>query len=308
MFEVKQACYGGTAALRIAASMVAAGEIKRALVISTDTARCVPHSYAEPAQGRAASRCWSAGAGAARARAGRVWRARLRSHGHLPAICRRRCRRHRLVAAVLSELLRERFLAYRQARDGADFVTLCLPGLPHAVRRHGQGRAPQHDAQAGQGRADGYRGRFPAPCDSRPRALPAGRQHHPARPFLALAGLLPRRFRVAAAGRGVLRTARVAARSSSAALATAGSSRAVQALGSTGAGGAARTRHGRVRCVLAHEREPLFGCATSRSTSRRSRRSTTATSREAGGWCWTPSPATSASIAGHEHDVRRRCG
>ena len=54
MFEVKQACYGGTAALRIASSMVAAGEVKRALVISTDTARCVPHSYAEPAQGCAA--------------------------------------------------------------------------------------------------------------------------------------------------------------------------------------------------------------------------------------------------------------
>jgi polyketide biosynthesis 3-hydroxy-3-methylglutaryl-CoA synthase-like enzyme PksG len=54
MFEVKQACYGGTAALRIAASMVAAGEVRRVLVISTDTARCVPHSYAEPAQGCAA--------------------------------------------------------------------------------------------------------------------------------------------------------------------------------------------------------------------------------------------------------------
>ncbi|WGF87505.1 hydroxymethylglutaryl-CoA synthase family protein [Marinivivus vitaminiproducens] len=54
MFEVKQACYGGTAALRTAASLVAAGEARRALVISTDVARCVPHSYAEPSQGCAA--------------------------------------------------------------------------------------------------------------------------------------------------------------------------------------------------------------------------------------------------------------
>jgi polyketide biosynthesis 3-hydroxy-3-methylglutaryl-CoA synthase-like enzyme PksG len=54
MFEVKQACYGGTAALRLASAMVAAGEVRRALVISTDLARCVPHSYAEPAQGCAA--------------------------------------------------------------------------------------------------------------------------------------------------------------------------------------------------------------------------------------------------------------
>jgi polyketide biosynthesis 3-hydroxy-3-methylglutaryl-CoA synthase-like enzyme PksG len=54
MFEVKQACYGGTAALRIAAAMVASGDVRRALVISTDLARCVPHSYAEPAQGCAA--------------------------------------------------------------------------------------------------------------------------------------------------------------------------------------------------------------------------------------------------------------
>ncbi|MGE0415779.1 MAG: hydroxymethylglutaryl-CoA synthase family protein [Acetobacteraceae bacterium] len=54
MFEVKQACYGGTAALQSAVGMVASGQVRRALVISTDLARCVPHSYAEPAQGCAA--------------------------------------------------------------------------------------------------------------------------------------------------------------------------------------------------------------------------------------------------------------
>lgn len=55
MFEIKQACYGGTAALQTAAAFVAAREGQaRALVICTDLARCVPHSYAEPAQGCAA--------------------------------------------------------------------------------------------------------------------------------------------------------------------------------------------------------------------------------------------------------------
>ncbi len=54
MFEVKQACYGGTAALQTAAASVASGQVRRALVICTDLARCVPHSYAEPAQGCAA--------------------------------------------------------------------------------------------------------------------------------------------------------------------------------------------------------------------------------------------------------------
>jgi polyketide biosynthesis 3-hydroxy-3-methylglutaryl-CoA synthase-like enzyme PksG len=54
MFEVKQACYGGTAALQTAAAAVASGQVSRALVICTDLARCVPHSYAEPAQGCAA--------------------------------------------------------------------------------------------------------------------------------------------------------------------------------------------------------------------------------------------------------------
>ena len=54
MFEVKQACYGGTAALQTAVATVASGQVRRALVICTDLARCVPHSYAEPAQGCAA--------------------------------------------------------------------------------------------------------------------------------------------------------------------------------------------------------------------------------------------------------------
>lgn len=54
MFEVKQACFGGTAALHCALAAVRSGEVKRALVICTDLARCVPHSYAEPSQGSAA--------------------------------------------------------------------------------------------------------------------------------------------------------------------------------------------------------------------------------------------------------------
>jgi polyketide biosynthesis 3-hydroxy-3-methylglutaryl-CoA synthase-like enzyme PksG len=55
MFEVKQACFGGTAALQTAiATVQARGGAARALVICTDLARCVPHSYAEPAQGCAA--------------------------------------------------------------------------------------------------------------------------------------------------------------------------------------------------------------------------------------------------------------
>ncbi len=58
-FEIKQACYGGTAALRMAAAWVASegrriGGGGRALVISTDLARPVRHSYAEPSQGSAA--------------------------------------------------------------------------------------------------------------------------------------------------------------------------------------------------------------------------------------------------------------
>ncbi len=45
------------------------------------------------------------------------------------------------------------FLEYQQPRAGRRLLHyLRLPGLSHAIRRHGQGRAPQHDAQAGQGR------------------------------------------------------------------------------------------------------------------------------------------------------------
>ncbi len=56
LFEIKQACYGGTAALQLAASFVAASEesADRALVIASDEAR--PSSrmtYAEPSQGMA---------------------------------------------------------------------------------------------------------------------------------------------------------------------------------------------------------------------------------------------------------------
>jgi polyketide biosynthesis 3-hydroxy-3-methylglutaryl-CoA synthase-like enzyme PksG len=54
MFEVKQACFGGAAALQSAVAAVASGQVRRALVIAADLARCVPHSYAEPAQGSAA--------------------------------------------------------------------------------------------------------------------------------------------------------------------------------------------------------------------------------------------------------------
>jgi len=59
-FEIKQACYGGTAALRMAQAWVASEGRAipgggRALVISTDLARPVRHSYAEPSQGSAAA-------------------------------------------------------------------------------------------------------------------------------------------------------------------------------------------------------------------------------------------------------------
>ena len=54
-FEIKQACYGGTAALRMAAAWTAAdGGGARALVVCTDIGRPVRHSYAEPSQGSAA--------------------------------------------------------------------------------------------------------------------------------------------------------------------------------------------------------------------------------------------------------------
>lgn len=55
LFEIKQACYGGTAALQMAAATVAASpRPMKALVIATDLGRPVPHSYAEPSQGSAA--------------------------------------------------------------------------------------------------------------------------------------------------------------------------------------------------------------------------------------------------------------
>jgi polyketide biosynthesis 3-hydroxy-3-methylglutaryl-CoA synthase-like enzyme PksG len=54
LFEIKQACYGGTAALHMAVNTVAANlnPNAKALVIATDTARAVPrYTYAEPSQG-----------------------------------------------------------------------------------------------------------------------------------------------------------------------------------------------------------------------------------------------------------------
>lgn len=57
LFEVKQACYGGTAALQMAANFIAAqvSPGAKALVIATDVARAaVKLTYAEPAQGTAA--------------------------------------------------------------------------------------------------------------------------------------------------------------------------------------------------------------------------------------------------------------
>jgi polyketide biosynthesis 3-hydroxy-3-methylglutaryl-CoA synthase-like enzyme PksG len=57
LFEVKQACYGGTAALQMAASFVAAQASPgaRALVIATDLAKAaIRGSYVEPSQGAGA--------------------------------------------------------------------------------------------------------------------------------------------------------------------------------------------------------------------------------------------------------------
>ncbi|SMF97332.1 hydroxymethylglutaryl-CoA synthase [Methylomagnum ishizawai] len=56
LFEIKQACYGGTAALQTALGLLArqARPEAKALVICTDIARPIPHSYAEPTQGGAA--------------------------------------------------------------------------------------------------------------------------------------------------------------------------------------------------------------------------------------------------------------
>jgi polyketide biosynthesis 3-hydroxy-3-methylglutaryl-CoA synthase-like enzyme PksG len=53
MFEVKQACYGGTAALQTALAMVASGPRPggKALVIATDVSHPVRGTYHEPSQG-----------------------------------------------------------------------------------------------------------------------------------------------------------------------------------------------------------------------------------------------------------------
>lgn len=55
LFEIKQACYGGTAALQMAAAFVASSPGAKALVIATDTARAAAKgTYGEPSQGAAA--------------------------------------------------------------------------------------------------------------------------------------------------------------------------------------------------------------------------------------------------------------
>ncbi|MFI2710526.1 hydroxymethylglutaryl-CoA synthase family protein [Micromonospora sp. NPDC018662] len=56
LFETKQACYSGTAATQMAAAVVAASPFPttKALVISSDVARPVPHTYVEPSQGAGA--------------------------------------------------------------------------------------------------------------------------------------------------------------------------------------------------------------------------------------------------------------
>lgn len=55
-FELKHACYAATAGLQMAAAFVRSNgsPSSRALVISTDVARPIPGSYAEPSQGAAA--------------------------------------------------------------------------------------------------------------------------------------------------------------------------------------------------------------------------------------------------------------
>jgi polyketide biosynthesis 3-hydroxy-3-methylglutaryl-CoA synthase-like enzyme PksG len=56
LFETKQACYSATAALQAAAATVAASPFDdtKALVIASDVARPVPHTYVEPSQGAGA--------------------------------------------------------------------------------------------------------------------------------------------------------------------------------------------------------------------------------------------------------------
>jgi len=55
-FEIKHACYGGTAALQSALAFAHSGMSPGAktLVVTTDAARPIPHTYAEPSQGAAA--------------------------------------------------------------------------------------------------------------------------------------------------------------------------------------------------------------------------------------------------------------
>jgi polyketide biosynthesis 3-hydroxy-3-methylglutaryl-CoA synthase-like enzyme PksG len=55
-FEVKHACYGGTAGFQMAVAYVLSGMSPgaKALVITTDIARPIPHTYTEPSQGAAA--------------------------------------------------------------------------------------------------------------------------------------------------------------------------------------------------------------------------------------------------------------
>jgi polyketide biosynthesis 3-hydroxy-3-methylglutaryl-CoA synthase-like enzyme PksG len=55
-FEIKHACFAGTAGVQTAASFVAANTSPgaAALVITTDVARPIPHTYVEPSQGAAA--------------------------------------------------------------------------------------------------------------------------------------------------------------------------------------------------------------------------------------------------------------
>jgi polyketide biosynthesis 3-hydroxy-3-methylglutaryl-CoA synthase-like enzyme PksG len=55
-FEIKHACYGGTAALQMANAFIRSNAAPgaKALVITTDAARPIPHTYAEPSQGAAA--------------------------------------------------------------------------------------------------------------------------------------------------------------------------------------------------------------------------------------------------------------
>jgi len=56
LFEIKQACYAGTAAMQMGINFVLSGVSKgaKALIITSDVARPLPNTYAEPSQGAAA--------------------------------------------------------------------------------------------------------------------------------------------------------------------------------------------------------------------------------------------------------------